>query len=196
MIEITHSAQDYFRRLIEQQDEPGMGLRIKVLAAGTPQADCDLQFWPPGEHRADDQRTAFQGFDLHVDPASVDWLREAEIDFETDDTGGQLTIRAPRIKGEGPPSDQPLAARIEWVLNSEVNPRLAAHGGRVSLVEVTAAQQVVLRFGGGCHGCGMVSMTLKQGIEKTLNEHFPEITGILDATDHETGENPYYAADA
>jgi Fe/S biogenesis protein NfuA len=54
----------------------------------------------------------------------------------------------------------------------------------------------VLKFGGGCHGCGMVSVTLQEGIEKTLAGHFPEITGILDATDHDTGENPYYASES
>lgn len=196
MIEITTTAQDYFRRLIEQQDEPGLGLRIKVLAAGTPQADCDLQFWPRKEQRAEDHHASFNGFDLYVDPASIDWLQEAEIDFETDDTGGQLTIRAPRIKGQAPDPETPLADRIRWVLDSEVNPRLAAHGGKVALVEVTPAQQAVLRFGGGCHGCGMVSVTLRDGIEKTLVGHFPEITGILDATDHEHGENPYYASNS
>jgi Fe/S biogenesis protein NfuA len=193
MIEITPSAQQYFQRLIEQQDDPGLGLRIKVLAAGTPQADCDLQFWPLADQRADDQRVAFDGFELHVDPASVDWLQEAEIDFETEDAGGQLIIRAPRIKGQQPDGDQPLAERIAWVLDSEINPRLASHGGRVSLVEVTPELKAVLRFGGGCQGCGMVSVTLREGIEKTMAGHFPELTGILDATDHETGENPFYS---
>ncbi len=80
------------------------------------------------------------------------------------------------------------------MLDAEINPRLAAHGGRVSLVEVTEACEVVLQFGGGCHGCGMVDMTLKEGIEKSLKEQIPEVTGVLDATDHSTGENPYYAS--
>jgi len=62
----------------------------------------------------------------------------------------------------------------------------------VALEEITAEKDVVLRFGGGCHGCGMVSVTLKQGIEKTLKQHFPEINSIIDATDHASGDNPYY----
>jgi len=79
------------------------------------------------------------------------------------------------------------------VLESEIAPQIASHGGRISLVEVAAGNIVVLRFGGGCHGCGMVDVTLKNGVEKTLRERIPEITEVRDVTDHETGEQPYFA---
>ena len=85
-----------------------------------------------------------------------------------------------------------LAEKVAWILEAEINPGLASHGGMVTLETITEANEVVLRFGGGCHGCGMVSVTLQQGIEKTLKEHFPEVTAIIDATDHATGDNPYY----
>ena len=81
---------------------------------------------------------------------------------------------------------------MDWVIQSEINPRLASHGGVVSLETITADKDVVLRFGGGCQGCGMADVTLKEGIEKTLLQEFPELRGILDATDHEQGVNPYY----
>ena len=79
-----------------------------------------------------------------------------------------------------------------WVLQSEINPGLASHGGKVSLELITPDNEVVLRFGGGCHGCGMVNVTLQDGIEKTLKEYFPEIKAVIDATDHASGSNPYY----
>jgi Fe/S biogenesis protein NfuA len=85
-----------------------------------------------------------------------------------------------------------LDEKIAWVLEAEINPGLASHGGMVSLEQITEATEVVLRFGGGCQGCGMVSVTLQEGIEKTLKEYFPEITAIIDATVHDEGENPYY----
>ena len=90
-------------------------------------------------------------------------------------------------------ADAELSERVAWVLETEVNPGLASHGGMVVLEQVTEDLRVVLRFGGGCHGCGMVDVTLKEGIETTLKGHFPEISGVVDATDHSTGENPYYA---
>jgi Fe/S biogenesis protein NfuA len=63
-------------------------------------------------------------------------------------------------------------------------------------VEITRKMEVVLQFGGGCHGCGMADVTLKQGIEKTLTEKIPEITAVIDATDHRSGKTPYYAPGA
>jgi len=193
MIEISDSAQQYFTRLIEQQDEEGLGLRIAVNDPGTPGASCDLQFSPEGQRMLDDYVVPYDGFDMYVAKASEPWLKDASIDFEEDETGGQLTIKAPGIKGSEPSSSDSIEERVGWLLETEINPSLASHGGHVSLVEITEKMEVVLQFGGGCQGCGMADVTLKQGIEQTLVRNFPEITAILDSTDHQSGENPYYA---
>jgi len=196
MIEITTPAQAYFRKLLAQQDESGLGLRISVNQPGTPNASCDLQFCPQGQHKEDDHIVEYPSFKLYVALASESWLQEAQIDFEEDSTGGQLNIRAPGIKGSQPAAEAPIERQIEWLLESEINPSLSSHGGRVSLVEITRNMEVVLQFGGGCHGCGMVDVTLKQGIEKSLMQKIPGITAVVDATDHRSGKNPYYARGA
>ena len=196
MIEITEAAQNYFHRLIEQQDDEDLALRMSVNHAGTPGASCDLQFCPSGHSMPDDNEQEFTGFSLFVAKASEPWLDKAQIDFEEDSTGGQLTIKAPGIKGSEPSKEASLEDRVGWLLETEVNPALASHGGRVALVEITDQKEVILQFGGGCHGCGMADVTLKQGIEQTLTRHIPEITAVKDATDHQSGSNPYYAADA
>lgn len=192
MIQISKSAQSYFAHLIRQQDEEGLGLRISVSLPGTPQASCDLQFCPEGTHGPGDHRLSLEGFEFFVDQDSMRWLGDARIDFEEDATGGQLTIRAPGIKGNAPEEDAALAERVQWVLDSEINPMLASHGGQVTLVEVTSDSRVVLQFGGGCQGCGMADVTLKQGISRTLHDRFEEIAEVVDVTDHQSGENPYY----
>ncbi len=192
MIEMTATAQEYFQDLLAQQDEVGCGLRISVIDPGTPRAGCDLQFCPAGSQVETDERVEFNAFTLFVAEGSNAWLEEAVIDFEQDATGGQLTIRAPNIKGAMPGEESPLSDRVSWILETEINPGLAGHGGMVALEDITEDLQVVLRFGGGCHGCGMADVTLRDGIETTLKRHFPEITGVMDATDHSTGENPYY----
>ncbi|MEE4292713.1 MAG: NfuA family Fe-S biogenesis protein [Xanthomonadales bacterium] len=194
MIEITSAAQEYFRKLISQQDDEGLGLRISVSHAGTPGASCDLQFCPQGQNMPDDVVREFDGFNLFVAEASEKWLEKAEIDFEEDPTGGQLTIKAPGIKGDEPGQDAALEDRVSWLLQTEINPALASHGGRVALVEITDAKEVILQFGGGCQGCGMADVTMKQGIEQTLKRHIPEITAVKDVTDHDSGTNPYYAS--
>ncbi|NND43707.1 MAG: NfuA family Fe-S biogenesis protein [Xanthomonadales bacterium] len=192
MIEVSQTAQRYFRHLIDQQELPGLSLRIRVIDPGTPKASCDLQFCPQGEQEATDRGVEFSGFNLYVAQDSAEWLEEATIDFEEDASGGQLSIKAPNIKGNTPNADATLEDRVAWVLETEINPGLASHGGRVALQEITAEKDVVLRFGGGCHGCGMADVTLKQGIEKALKGHFPELRSVVDATDHSSGENPYY----
>ena len=193
MIQISESAQSYFHRLIQQQEDEDLGLRITVSMPGTPHAACDLQFCPSGSQGSRDHKISLDGFDFFVDPDSMTWLSDAEIDFEEDETGGQLSIRAPGIKGTAPEDDASLEKRIQWVLDSEINPMLASHGGQVALVEISQEMKVVLQFGGGCQGCGMADVTLKQGISKTLHERFSEISDVVDETDHESGENPYFS---
>lgn len=192
MIEIHDPAQDYLRGLLEKQDMAGAGLKMVVTHPGTPSAECELSFCTEEDIADDDQTFELTGFKLYIDAASAPWLTDAEIDFEADPTGGQLVVRAPSIRGEEPQADAALGDRVQFVLDSEINPSVAAHGGRVSLVNVSDAGEVTLEFGGGCHGCGMVSVTLKEGVEKTLKSRIPEIVAVRDVTDHASGENPYY----
>ena len=88
--------------------------------------------------------------------------------------------------------DSSIEEKINYYLYSEINPSLASHGGEVSLVEVIDSSKAVLRFGGGCQGCGMVDLTLKNGVEKTLKDNIPEITEIVDSTDHSFKDNAFY----
>ena len=192
MITIGTNAQDYFRRLIAQQEAEDLGIRLSAVKPGTPTADCRLEFCEPADLHGDEWVVECEGFDIYVDAASVEWLDAAQIDYQRDSTGGQLTIKAPKLKGQVPGADSSLVERVRYVLDSEINPGLASHKGHVQLVAVESDGVVVLRFGGGCHGCGMVDVTLRDGIERTLKERVPEVTAIRDATDHATGTTPYY----
>jgi len=196
MINISESAQNHFRKLIEREALPGLGVRLSAIHAGTARADVRLEFVEPADLQGDEWAVDCEGFTLWLDAASVDYLDGAEIDYETRTTGGQLQIRAPKIKGQAPADSASLVERVRWVVDNEINPQLASHRGNVAVQEVTAEGVVVLRFGGGCHGCGMADVTLKQGIEKTLLEKVPGVTAVRDATDHETGAAPYIPRDA
>lgn len=196
MIHISESAQTHFRRLIEREALPGLGVRLSALHPGTPRADVRLEFAEPGDLQGDEWAVDCEGFTLWLDAGSVQFLDGAEIDYTQQATGGQLQIRAPKIKGQAPDGDASLVERVRWVVEHEINPQLAQHKGHVSVREVTADGVVVLSFGGGCHGCGMADVTLKQGIEKTLLEKVPGVTAVRDATDHATGSAPYIVRDA
>lgn len=191
MITVTPVARDYFAGLLDDQPD-GTQIRLAVQNPGTPAADVTLNFCPEGAEQADDVAVDCGVFTLFVSAEGFEALDGAMIDFESTKTGGELSIRAPGLRGQAPADDASLHERVAWVLESRINPMVAGHGGIVSLVEVTEQSDVVLRFGGGCHGCGMVGVTLKQGIETQLRELVPEVRNIVDATDHRSGENPYY----
>lgn len=192
MLVVSDTAQVHFKRLLEQQGIDGLGVRIRAVHAGTPKADCQLEFCEPADLLGDEIEVPCAGFSIYVEAGSVTWLEGADLDFQANATGGQLTIRAPKIKGTVPGADASLAEQVTYLIETEINPQIAAHGGRVSLVSVDADGLVLLRFGGGCHGCGMADVTLKQGIERTLRARLPAITAVRDVTDHSSGDKPFY----
>lgn len=191
MINISDTAQQHFRKLIEREALDGLGVRLSAVNPGKPNADARLEFAEPRDLRGDEWAVDCEGFTLYIDGDSVPWLDGAEIDYVQQGANSQLQIKAPKIKGLAPAESASLVERVRWVVENEINPQLAQHKGRVSVQEVTAAGEVFLRFGGGCHGCGLVDVTLKQGIEKTLVARVPGITAVRDATDHSNGEAPY-----
>jgi len=192
LVTVTDSARDYLAQLIEKQDVEGMGVRIFVTQPGTRNAETCLAYCPPNEVVPTDETMDLGKFILYVDHNSVPFLEDACIDYAKDQMGGQLTIKAPNAKVPQIDENAPLPDRVNYVLASEINPNLAAHGGEVSLVDIVDGSVAVLRFGGGCQGCSAVSLTLKQGVEATLKERVPEITEVRDVTDHSQTENAYY----
>lgn len=192
MIEITESGQHYLQELLSKQDCEGISIRVFVLDGGTPKAETCIAFCRPGEQEDDDELIKYEGFNAFIELKSKVYLEDAVVDFAKDSMGGQLTIKAPNSRMPKINEDSPLSDRVNYILYNEINPGLAAHGGFVSLEELTEDNIVILRFGGGCQGCGMVDMTLKDGVEKTLMEQLPQIAQVRDVTDHSFQENAYY----
>ena len=197
MINISTEAQKHFQKLLADQDDPETGIRVFVVNPGTPNAECGVSYCPPSSVEDSDTKLPFDGFTAFVDEESAPFLEDAEIDYVKEGIEYQLTLKAPNAKVRQVSDDAPLPDRVNYVLQSEVNPQLAAHGGMVNLVEITDSGIAVLQFGGGCQGCGMVDFTLKEGIETNLLEKFAgELTGVRDVTEHEAGENPYFRSNA
>lgn len=191
-VQITESAQQYLKELLDKQkDSEGVGIRMFVASPGTPQAETCIAYCRPGEEKEDDEIVELTDFKAYFEGRSLPYLEDAKVDYSPDRMGGQLTIRAPNAKMPQVNDDSPLEDRINYVLYNEINPGLASHGGNVSLVEITEDNYAVLRFGGGCQGCGAVEVTLKNGVEATLKEKLPELAGVRDVTDHTDRTNAY-----
>ena len=191
MVTITESAQDYLAELLSKQED-ALGVRVFINQPGTPRAETCIAYAREGDVLEDDEKVVFEKFDAWFEGHSLPYLEDALVDYSKDRMGGQLTIKAPNSKLPRVDDDSPIEDRINYVLYNEVNPALAAHGGEVSLIEVTEDQFAILQFGGGCQGCGMVDATLKGGVEKTLLEQLPQLAGVRDITDHSDTTNAYY----
>lgn len=191
-IDITDSAQEYLAELLEKQNVEGIAVRIFITQPGTPYAETCLAYCRPGEEEPADVTLELDKINVFLDKNSLAFLEEAVVDFNADRMGGQLTIKAPNAKMPKVNADSPLEDRINYVLYSEINPGLAAHGGEIKLIELTEQKMAILAFGGGCQGCAAVDLTLKDGVEKTLMERIPELAGIRDVTDHTDNTNAYY----
>jgi Fe/S biogenesis protein NfuA len=193
IITITESAEKYLAKLLDEKKDTNMAVRGFVSDPGTPKAETCLAFCKIDEQEGQDTLIEMKTLKVFVETRSIPFLEDAEINFDTDNFGGQLTIKSPNSRLPNISPDSPLEDKVNYVIYNEINPMLESHGGVVNLVEITDEGDAVLQFGGGCQGCGMVDVTLKDGIEKTLLEKFSELKSVKDITDHSVTDNAYYS---
>ena len=191
MITITESAQDYLAELLLKQDG-ALGVRVFINQPGTARAETCIAYCREADLDESDEVVELAKFKVWYEGRSIPFLEDALVDYSKDRMGGQLTIKAPNAKLPRVNDDSSLEDRVNYVLYNEVNPALASHGGEVTLVEITDTMVAILQFGGGCQGCSAVDQTLKGGVEKTLLEQIPQLTGVRDTTDHSDTSQAYY----
>jgi len=192
LVEITPGAQDYLFELLAKQEGSDVAIRIFVTQPGTPHAETCIAYCRPGEEEEGDIKVTYAKFTAWFEASSERFLVDAKVDYSEDRMGGQLTIKAPNARVPNVDENSPLSDRVNYVLYNEINPGLAAHGGMVTLVELTEDNMAVLQFGGGCQGCSAVDITLKNSVEQTLLERVPDLKGVSDMTDHSITENAFY----
>ena len=184
---VTDAAREKIREIMEMQNITGRGA-IRVAIAGRGPAGFNYQMSLEEDAQpAEGEVVQDEGeFKILLEGASLEKLSGASIDFVGQLVGGGFKIDNPNSVW-----DDPLAAEIQALIDSQINPGVASHGGYVELLDVKDSR-VFVRMGGGCQGCGMASVTLKQGVEVLIKQQFPQIEAVVDTTDHAGGENPYY----
>ncbi len=193
MLTITEGAQTKVLSLLESEGRPGQGLRVTATGGGCHGVQYGLNFVDDGG-RPDDVVVQLKGFKVHMDPGTAGLLGEGTLDYIETLTDAGFKFDTPHTRAAtGAPEKPtgPQAEAIQKLIDDVINPGVAAHGGFVSLIDVRD-DTVYLKLGGGCQGCGMVDVTLKQGIEVLIREKVPAIQAIYDVTDHAGGKNPYY----
>jgi len=188
LVSVTQAAREKILELMKNEGREGLVLRMAIAGRGPGGFQYRLAFAPETERVPSDPMFDAGGFNVVVDAASAGDLKGASIDYVESAHGSGFKIDNPN-----PLWTDPKAQAVQKVLDDEINPAVASHGGHVALLEVKD-DVAYIQLGGGCQGCGMADVTLKQGIETLLREEIPELGEILDQTDHAAGRNPYYAA--
>ena len=210
VLTLTPEAKAKVREVLSSQDNAeDLALWLEVTGMNAGDFAYDMYLQEAADAAELDNVQSFDGLRVVVPASSIDKVIGATLDVEGDDASLVLTnpnspivARPPGGHAGHEPApaapveadlSHPLARRVAQILEEEINPAIASHGGVAQLVAVEDAT-VYLRLGGGCQGCGMASVTLSQGIEVAIRDALPEIERIVDFTDHASGSNPYYEA--
>jgi Fe/S biogenesis protein NfuA len=182
----------------QETDAERLALWVEVTGARDAAYTYDIYFQVAGDAGDTDAVESDEGLTVVVPQSSVARLSGARLDWSDDGEGGLVILNPntpprPDVFASRPAGDLTgdLAQQVLGILDEQVNPSIAMHGGRADLVAVEEGV-VYLRLSGGCQGCGLATVTLSQGIEVALRDALPEIVSVVDVTDHASGLNPFY----
>ena len=165
----------------------GKQLRVSIQGGSKANYEYGFTFDDAGPG---DERLLQGSIEVLVDRFSLMYMTGSVVDFVEDLRGSGFVVENPNLT---PLMQDPIARRVNQILEERISPSVASHGGSVRLIDYVEGR-VYVQLGGGCQGCGMVDVTLKQGIEALLREEIPEVLEVLDTTDHASGSNPYYSS--
>ena len=184
-------------KLIELRDEEPegdrLGVRIEIVSDEGRDFTYDLSFQIITKADISDLVRNHSGLRVIVPARDAVNLEGAILDYEVDGLVLRNPNRPKQLELGALTIDDELAVRVRTIIDDEINPALAAHGGYVTLLGHDGEGRAYLTMGGGCHGCSMSRMTMLQGVQASIKEAVPEIDKVIDATDHSTGESPYYS---
>ncbi len=201
VLNVTEVARQKVLRVRANETDPEtLALWLEIAGVANGKYKYDMYFQPLDYAGPTDVVQRHDDLSVVIPAFSVDKVRGATLDVQGDPVEGGLVLDNPNspspavgVAGARPQADLSgdVAQRVLQVLDGQINPSIAAHGGRAELVAVEEGT-AYLRLSGGCQGCGMASVTLSQGIEVVIKEQVPEVTRVVDVTDHASGENPYF----
>lgn len=189
MITLTEAAQEKIAEFVKEAGEECRGVRIRAGRVGKYTYRYQIHLVRDQDLEDNDTTIDLDGFVVVVDPQSDEWMDGSTIDFLTLDSGSGFQIENPAAT---PDWDDPVAQKVQKVIDEKVTPVVGSHGGWVELDRVEGDTAYV-HLGGGCQGCSSASFTLSQGIESVITQEVTEIEHVVDETDHAAGEQPFYS---
>ena len=187
-IRVLDAAYAQFVGAIKEEGEGEFGIRVRARRMGEKQCVYELDIVPASDRQSEDFEVVQDALTMWVTPHDGKNLDGVEIDYLETENGAGFKFVNEKIDAGW---DDDRAPAFQSLLDKEINPSIAAHGGYIELLDVFGNTAFV-RMGGGCQGCGMAEATLEQGIKERMQQAIPSLTRIVDITDHDAGENPYY----
>jgi Fe/S biogenesis protein NfuA len=195
VITLTPRAVERLKELRDEEPEGDrLGLRIEILGEEGTDFAYDLSFQVVTKSEMSDVIRNHDGLRVIIPAKDTQNLEGATLDFEPDGLVMRNPNRPKPFRLEGLTHDDELSAEISVIIDADINPALAAHGGYITYVGHDGEGKAFVTMGGGCHGCAMSRMTMLQGVQQAIKESIPAVERVIDVTDHTTGENPYYTA--
>ncbi len=200
IVEITDAAKDKILALRDAEGIEDLHLGLRITGVGAQGFIYETAFLRTEDLGTTDLIEDHGGLPVAISLDSVENLRGAVLDLSNDGAGPGLVMRNPNVPTPELPGgelgDLELTGtpeeKVRTLLEQRINPAIASHGGVAHLVSVEDST-AMLELGGGCQGCGLAAVTLRQGIERAILEAIPEIDEVVDVTDHSLGTNPFYA---
>jgi Fe/S biogenesis protein NfuA len=186
MFQITEAALVKLHEMMEANNAQDSALRVAIQGRGPQGFMYMIGFVDEDNQTEGDTVVNLDGLKVFIDPDTLPNIKGSKMDYIESPFQNGFNIDNPN-----PLWKDPLAMKVQKVLDEQVNPSVASHGGFVSLVEVKGDVAYVA-MGGGCQGCGLARVTLSQGVDVMIKKAVPEIVEIVDVTDHAVGKNPFY----
>lgn len=185
MIKITDQASLFLQKEKINLNNDELVIYISLINQNKTHVDVSINFCKKTDLNTDDIKIITKYTDIYIEYTSIHSLKDSTIDIKNK----QLLIKAPNLFNK---KIDNLKEKIKILFENEINILLAQHGGFIQLLDILNDDTIIIKFHGGCQGCGMVGVTLNNFIEKTIKKNFPQIKNIIDNTEHEIRDNSYY----
>ncbi|RMH66490.1 MAG: hypothetical protein D6677_00300 [Calditrichaeota bacterium] len=189
MLHIEPTALDKIREILHSMPGEVIGVRVTADADSPFRIDYGIQPVFPEDIAPDEQQLDFDGIRVFISAAERPWFENVRLTYEVSTDLQGFRFSTPDVSGGS--FKGTFAEKVQHVIQTQINPAIARHGGIISVVDIRE-NNVYVEMGGNCQGCSLSFITLKNGVINGLKEAIPEIGEVIDATDHEAGTHPYY----
>jgi Fe/S biogenesis protein NfuA len=189
MIKISKNAQKYISRLLLKKENTHIKIFVKYFKKN---ATCHMKYISVDSVSFSDKKIKFNNFNVYINEKDLPYLKDSQIKLVKNNLNFELMLNSPNLKNFPKKNFNSFQEKVNYFIELYINSFLSSHGGKLILLEINDKNQAMVEFQGGCNGCSMINSTLKNMVEKRLLKNFPQLTKVIDLTDHKHDVHSYY----